>query len=503
MTILSADQIRQWDAYTIANEPIPSIDLMERASLKFTEWFTNKFTAQQPVHIFCGTGNNGGDGLAIGRLLLEQKYDVRLYAVRFSDKQSPDFNTNEKRLKKLKEIKNINNKEDFPVLHSQDLVIDAIFGSGLSRPITGFTGQLIDHINSSNATIISVDIASGLFCNTQSTSVHIIKPDHTVSFQTPKLSFMLPQNEVFTGNFTVVDIGLSPAFIRQTSTPYIYTDSSFINSIIKKRSKFSHKGTYGHTLLIGGSKGKVGAIQLCAKAALRTGLGLLTTYVPYCGFNIMQTTVPEAMCMTDPEFDLLSKAPVPLDKYQSVGIGPGIGTFMDTQQMMEDILENYDKPMVLDADALNILSQNKELLDQLPEGSILTPHPKEFERLLGDQTFEDDYERLELQIMFAKRYQVVVVLKGAHTSVATPLGRVYFNSTGNPGMATGGSGDVLTGVITALLSQGYAPGEAAILGVYLHGLAGDLAASEYGQEALIASDIINNIGKAYQHQHNS
>lgn len=499
MVILTAEQIRAWDTFTIENKPIPSIDLMENASLQFTDWFTKQFDASQKVKIFCGLGNNGGDGLAIARLLSERSYSsVEVYAVRFVDKSSKDFEENEKRLEEVLPVHNIEKEDDFPKISRSDVVIDAIFGSGLSRLVTGFTKELIRYINRSEATIVSVDIASGLFADKDTVEEEgIITPDYTYTFQVPKLAFMLPQNEEFTGEVVIGDIGLKKEYLTTIPSRYHYVDKAFIGSILKKRRKFSHKGTYGHALLIGGRKGQIGAVQLAAKAVLRAGVGLLTVYTPHCGYAIVQSTVPEAMCVSDMDYEIISEAPEGVSRYDSVGIGPGLGQRIDTQKAMVDIFNHYDHPMVLDADALNILAKRPGLLSKVPENSILTPHPKEFDRLLGEHTYTSHFDRLRLQVEFAQRYHLVVVLKGAHTSIATPIGNIYFNSTGNAGMATGGSGDALTGIITSLLAQGYAPGDAAILGVYLHGHSGDLAAQELGQEALIASDIINYLGKAY------
>lgn len=493
MKIFSAPQIRAIDNYTIKNEPITSIDLMERASKAFVSWFTNRFYNDYPIIVFAGLGNNGGDGLAVSRLLLAKQYHVTCYAVRFSDKTSDDFKINENRLEHLH---NILSEDDFPPISTNTIVIDAIFGSGLSRPISGFTAKLINHINQSNATIVSIDIASGLFCDSLNTDKYIIKPDYTVSFQFPKLSFLLPQNDQYVGEFEVVDIGLMPQVIAETSTPYEFVDWELIFRFIKRRPKYGHKGTFGHVLLIGGSYGKIGAAILAGKAALRTGSGLVSVHLPKCGYQIMQTAVPEIMCSIDQHETLISELPNDLLRYQSIGIGPGIGKSEATLNMFAKLIQDTKEALVIDADALNLLAENQHLLSLLPNYSILTPHPKEFERLAGKTT--NHYQRLEALQNFSKQFQLVVVLKGAHTAIATPDGKVYFNSTGNSGMGTAGSGDVLTGMITSLLGQGYDPIHAAIFGVFLHGLAGDYAKESVGEASLIASDIIQYIGMAYE-----
>ncbi|MGB0522100.1 MAG: NAD(P)H-hydrate dehydratase [Flammeovirgaceae bacterium] len=498
MKIFTAPQIRAIDAYTIAHEPIPSIDLMERASAAFVEWFVNTFTNHYSIKIFAGIGNNGGDGLAVGRILQEvHGYEVAVYVVRFSNNVSPDFARNEERLSKFH---NITNELDFPEITDQDIVIDAIFGSGLSRPIEGFTAKLIQKINESKAQVVSIDIASGLFCNALNTDQSIIKPAVTISFQFPKLSFLLPQNEAFVGDWQVVDIGLHPQIIADTPTPFEYVDEEFVYPLVQKRSKYAHKGTFGHVLIIAGSYGKIGAALLAGKAALRNGAGLVSVHLPKCGYEMMQTAVPEIMCSIDADPKYISELP-DLSKYKAIAIGPGIDKEDQTKKVLKLLIEEANSPLVLDADALNLLAENPVCLTQLPENSILTPHPKEFERLVGQTN--DHYERLEKLQAFSKQYQVIVVLKGAHTAIAVPEGKVFFNSTGNPGMATAGSGDVLTGMIAALLGQGYAAKDAAVLGVYLHGAAGDGARDEVGEVGVIASDIIAQIGNAYRMDANS
>lgn len=494
MKILSAAQTKALDAYTISNEPISSIDLMERASASFVEWFMLQFSRDQPILLFCGTGNNGGDGLAIGRMLHEKKYKVEVFVVSYSTNPSADFTTNYERLQPLLPINTIHSPADIPLLAENHLLIDAIFGSGLNRPAEGIAAAVIEVINKSKAIKVAVDIPSGLYVDTYSDSPHIVEADYTVSFQLPKLSFLLPQNFKYVGEWHLTEIGLHPEGIQQAQTNFYYIDEALINRLIKKRSKYDHKGSFGHALLIAGSYGKMGAAQLTVKACLTTGVGLLTCYVPRCGYEIMQISVPEAMTLTDPDEKVISEIPA-LEKFTTIGIGPGLGTEEATIKAMDTLLHEYQSPVVIDADGLNIVAKNKQLLNQLPAGSILTPHPKEFERLAGETA--NEYQRLEVLQKFAKEYQVVVVLKGAHSAIATPSGEVYFNSTGNPGMATGGTGDVLTGIITSLLAQKYTSEEAAIVGVYFHGLAGDYAAEDNGFNALTASHIISYLPQAF------
>ncbi|GAA4831372.1 NAD(P)H-hydrate dehydratase [Algivirga pacifica] len=502
MLLLSAEQIRAWDAYTIAQEPIASVDLMERAASCFVDWFTLRFypDQQRPIYIICGPGNNGGDGLVVSRLLLERGYQVFTYAVLFTPKKSEDFKVNEERLSKLKPLITITEEEDFPEIPSQGIVIDALLGTGINRPASGLCLSAVQWINDSQSTeVIAMDMPSGLFTDQALPEEAIaVRADYTVSFQAQKVAFMFAENAPYTGEVSILNIGLHPNYLEQVHTTYTYVTPDHIAPMYRRRKQYSHKGTYGHIMLVGGSKGKIGAIVLSSKASLRAGVGLLTSYVPYCGYNIFQTAVPEAMCITDPDFDCITEVPVVLNKFSSIGMGPGMGTQKESQEALKDFLTLYDNPMVLDADALNMMGKDPELLDKIPENSILTPHPKEFERLLGDKEYSNQFERLELQLAFSKRYNVIVVLKGAHTCITTPLGTVFFNSTGNPGMATAGSGDVLTGIITGLLGQGYAPVEAAVLGVYIHGLSADLAVEEVGVQAMIASDVVSYLGKAWK-----
>jgi NAD(P)H-hydrate epimerase len=495
MKILSAAETRQADAYTIENEPIASIDLMERAAISFTEIFTKCYDSSRTVKIFCGTGNNGGDGLAVARLLLKQKYQVETYLVNFNGQGSADFLINYERLRKKHKINILTEKEIFPRFDKEDVIIDAIFGSGLTRPVEGYYAQIISEINEKANHIVSIDIASGLFADSSSSKGAIIKPTLTISFQMPKLAFMIPENEAFVGRWEIADIGLDQDFINNTGSKHYLLTHTLVKNIILERKRFAHKGDFGKAIMLSGGLGKMGAAILGAKACMRTGAGLLTMQIPQCGYEIMQTSVPEAMVSIDIQKDFLTQYP-DLVPYNAIGIGPGIGTHPDTTKMIYKLLENYTKPLVIDADAINIIGKNRFLLEKLPEGSILTPHLKEFERIT--EPCQDHFERLELQQTFSKKYGVIIVLKGANSSISLPDGKIYFNSTGNPGMATGGSGDVLTGILTGLLAQNYKPTDVALLGTYLHGLAGDEAASRKGMESLIASDIIDGIPQAYK-----
>ena len=498
MKIFTSEQIREIDALTIQSEPISSIDLMERAAGQLYKWITAKFGRSEHIFVFAGPGNNGGDGLALARMLSENGYSVEVFYVKFTEKTTSDWELNRKRLGKSKitTFNNLTSIDQFPVLASDDIVVDAIFGSGLTRPVDGLAEQVIEQINLSDSIKISIDIPSGLFGEDNSSNNYnsIVKADFTLSFQFPKISFMFGDNAPYPGKWFVLPIGLDNNAIRKVNSPYSILRNDDIAPLLKKRNTFDHKGNFGHGLLISGSYGKMGAAILGATAALRTGIGLITCHVPSCGVSIIQSTLPEAMVKADKKENLISEVG-DIDAYNAIGMGPGVGTEQESQKALFNLLTHCKKPLVLDADALNILSLNKEWFSLLPAGTILTPHPKEFERLAGKSL--NGFQRLEKQIEFSGKYNCIVVLKGAHTSVTTPEGLVAFNSTGNPGMATGGSGDVLTGIMLSLLAQGYTPYNTAVLGVYLHGLAGDIAAGESCFESIIASDIINCIGKAF------
>ncbi|HET9276811.1 MAG TPA: NAD(P)H-hydrate dehydratase [Flavitalea sp.] len=499
MKLLSAEEIRLWDQYTIQNEPIKSIDLMERAAHQCLDWLDKNNYTHQHIHIFCGKGNNGGDGLAIARMLTDRKIPVSVHILEFGHKGTDDFQTNLARLHQYPGvvIRFIQTKENFPKLDADDLVVDALLGSGLNRGLDGVTAALVTHINDSRCAVISIDIPSGLFADRTSKDQIVIKADHTLSFQNYKLSFLMPENGVTIGDVHILDIGLHADFYQTLTSKYILTDDDTIRALYKPRNRFSHKGNFGHALIVAGGYGKIGAAILAARACLRSGAGLVTTHVPKCGYDIMQTALPEAMVMTDFNSSFITRIEDDVSKYDAIGIGPGIGTASETRAMMRTIFGQFKKPLVLDADALNIISAERELFRNIPQGSVLTPHPKEFERLFGKTA--DDFERMKLALAKAKELDCVILLKGHHTLIAAPNGTAFFNSTGNAGMATGGSGDVLTGIIASLLAQDYSSLNASILGTYIHGLSGDIAASQLSQEAMIAGDIIDHIPAAFLH----
>jgi len=498
MKIFRSDQIKEIDQFTIKNEPIASVELMERAAGQLFKWYTRNFDRSRRVIVFAGPGNNGGDGLALARMLTSNRYNVEVFYVMTSGKTSIDWDANYQRLEKESSVifNTIDDIEKFPVIDFDDVVVDAIFGTGLRQPAEGLAGLVIKRINQNDCRVVSIDIPSGLFGEDNSTNnpEAIINADYTLCFQFPRLSFMFAENDKYVGEWIVLPIGLDKNAIRNTETPYTFLENDFVKSLLRTRKKFDHKGNYGHGLLIAGSYGKMGAAIMGAKAALRTGIGLITCHIPACGNQIIQTALPEAMVQVDKEERIFSEVDN-AGPFNAIGIGPGIGTDPITQEALLKVLSIPDRLTVIDADAINILGMNKKWLPTLPYEAILTPHIKEFERIAGKTG--NSFQQLKKQVEFAGDYNCYVVLKGAFTSIATPEGKVFFNSTGNPGMATAGSGDVLTGMILSLLAQGYSPENAAIAGVYIHGLSGDIAAAKSGYESIIASDIIDNIGNAF------
>ncbi len=496
MKIFSAQQIYAADKFTIEKQGIDSNALMERAAAQIFEWMHARLQgANVKIHLFCGIGNNGGDGIALARHLLEHGYEIAVYVVNYSDKRSKDFLINLDRLKERKVWPEfLDSNCDFPEIGREDIVVDAIFGIGLNRKPDAWVVKLIAHINASMAFVLAVDIPSGLFMDRSPKDNNaIVKANFVLSFQAPKLPFFLPETGIYLNQWELLDIGLDGEFLMKEPTDFEFIGKPEVMPLYRPRLKFSHKGNYGHALILGGSYGKIGAVQLAAKACLAAGSGLVTAYVPECGYVPLQTGLPEVMVMTDDEEDRIRDIELDITP-TSVALGMGMGTHEDTVKAFVAFLKTNTAPLVLDADALNIISKNKDLLSQLPPNSVLTPHPKELQRLLGD--WKDDFEKLEKAKEFATEHKLVLVIKGAHTMTLYE-GKAYINSTGNPGMATAGSGDVLAGMICGLIAQGYPPLHAAIFGVYLHGLAGDLCVPELGYESLTASKLIGAIGKAY------
>ena len=495
MKIFSSEQIKNWDTCTIKEENISSELLMERAAAACYQWLiVNEFT-QQPILLFCGKGNNGGDGLALARMLIQNNIPVIIYILELGKTGSSDFQTNLQKLHQLtSDIHFIQSVFFFPVVEKDHLIIDALFGTGLNKSLDGIALQLVDHLNKSGASIISIDIPSGLFCD-KSTSGHLaIHATHTLSFQSIKLAFLFPENDINVGEFHILQIGLSRTYEQEEPAVYEMIDEAVIHAIIKPRNKFCHKGNFGHAAILAGSYGMMGAAVLAAKGCMNAGVGKLTCLIPSCGYEIMQSTIPEAMCKISGERFINEN--IDIFGYDAVGIGPGIGLQKGSAIVLHEIFLSANKQLVLDADALNVISGDRELLANIPRGTVITPHQKEYERLFG--TASNDFERLQNAIKNASQLNIYIVLKSHYTAIITPLGKVYFNNTGNPGMAKAGMGDVLTGMITGLIAQQYTLPEAAILAVYLHGLAGDIAGSKYSQQAMQASDLVVCIADAWK-----
>lgn len=495
MKLFSAEQIYAADKFTITKQKITSDELMERAAVQIFNWMHLRMQgAPVKIHLFCGIGNNGGDGIALARHLQEHGYNIAVHVVNYSEKRSKDFLINLDRLKDRKIWPNFIAADcEFPEIGVDDIIVDAIFGIGLNRPPDAWVVKLITHLHASKAFILSVDIPSGLYSDrVPEQKDAVVKANFVLSFQTPKLVFFLPETGIYIDQWEVLDIGLDREFLTKEKTAFELIGKNEVLPMYIPRSKFSHKGTHGHSLLIGGSYGKIGAVKLASIAALKIGSGLVTSYVPTCGYSVLQTSLPEAMVLTGGDtsitkidFDLTANA---------IGIGMGMGTEQETKKAFSDFLKTNKAPLVIDADGLNMLASKKALCELLPKQTVLTPHPRELERLVG--TWKDDFDKLEKTKAFSKKFDCIVIIKGAHT-ITVYHDEGFVNTTGNPGMATAGCGDVLSGIVTGLIAQGYESLQAAIFGVYLHGKSADLLIESTGYQSLIASDVVNGLGTAY------
>lgn len=493
LNLLTSEQIREADRYAIEHQPILSINLMERAALAFTEVFVRSYPDKgKAIAVYCGTGNNGGDGLAIARLLFQRGYKVDVKIARFSANSTKDFEGNLTKLiargikfdafRKISELKE----------EKAAIIIDALLGSGLNKPLKGEWLTLVEWLNSLGKPIVSVDIPTGFKAEGPVSQKDVtIKSDLTISFQRPKINFLLPESAFCVKEFEFADIGLDERFVQSVDTPYVLLTASDISGRLKKRKPFSHKGNFGHALIIAGATETMGAALLCTEACLNAGSGLTTACIPTEGLTALNIRIPEAMASLRYHNELSED--LTWDKYNALAIGPGLGTSALSRQVLKDALENFKLPMVIDADALNLLSSNIELTYLVPKGSIFTPHVKEFDRLFGQHV--SWWDRLVTGIKKAKELKSTIVLKNRYTIIFTPDGKCIFNPTGTPAMATAGMGDVLTGVITSFLAQGYKPEDAAILGVYLHGEAGYELESEEKSLVVPAGRLLARISK--------
>ncbi|WP_452222658.1 NAD(P)H-hydrate dehydratase [Lacinutrix chionoecetis] len=499
MKIFSKEQIYAGDKQTQERQKISSTDLMERAGIQIFNWLHMRMQgAQVPIHVFCGIGNNGGDGLVVARHLITHGYNVKVYIVNCSDKRSKDFLINYDRIKNItKEWPTLLScKEDFNELQidTKDIIIDAVFGIGLNRPVDPWVKDLFKFFKTTKAFTLSVDVPSGLHTDIAvDDDEGIVYAGYTLSFQTPKLIFFLPETVKYTQQWEVLDIGIDPEYLFSTQTEANLIGKNEVLPIYQPREKYSHKGTFGHSLIIGGSYGKIGAVTLASRSVLAAGAGKVTTYIPKCGYTVLQTALPEAMVITDANEEKITKIDYKIEP-TVVGIGVGLGTDAKTVTAVEAFLKANKTPLVIDADGLNIISKKKSLLKLLPELTVLTPHPKELERLIGK--WNDDFDKLKKTKAFAKKYKIIVVIKGANT-ITVFDNKLYVNATGNPGLATAGTGDVLTGIIIGLISQGYDALQASLFGVYLHGKSADILIEQLGYQSLLASDVIDGIALAY------
>ena len=499
MKIFTSAQIKELDKYTIENEPISSLNLMERAAQTMVRTITELWGSATPIVVFAGPGNNGGDGLAIARMLAEQGYQVSAYLFNISGSLSGECAANKKLLqenKRIQQFVEVTQEFDPPQLDANTLVIDGLFGSGLNKPLAGGFASLVKYINASKADVVSIDMPSGLMTedNAYNVSANIIRATLTLTLQQKKLAFLFVENQRYIGELQVLDIQLSKEGTEKIDAQYTMLEAEQARRLLQPRDPFAHKGQMGRALIIAGSYGMAGAAILATQACLRSGAGKVMIHTPKCNLSIMQMSVPEAIVQTDHDEAVFTEG-VATEDFQALAVGPGIGTSEQTSITLIAQLRRATCPVVADADALNILAHRHAWLQQLPKGIILTPHPKEMDRLEGQCI--DSHERLAKARELAERLQGYVILKGHYTAICMPDGHIVFNSTGNAGMATAGSGDVLTGIITGLLARGYDQRKACMLGVYLHGLAGDLAAEELGEESLIAGDLVRYLPKAF------
>jgi NAD(P)H-hydrate epimerase len=510
LKILQANQIREADAATMRDEPISSIDLMERAATACFDWIYEnqidlfpKESEQHAYEVVVGSGNNGGDGLVIARLLQEIGADVRIWWVKFGGNPSEDFATNLNRAKQHEvSIIEIESEKDIPEPRETAIFVDCIFGTGLSRPAEGLASDVIYLINESQNRVISIDLPSGMLCDgaTDISEWLTVKADYILTFQCPKPAFFLAENDEFIGELILIDIGLSPDYFDAVKVQMHLLTKEMTSTMLMKRGRFDHKGTFGHALQIAGSEGKRGAAILSVLGALRSGAGLVTLHTDDAGAELLHQLAVEAMASVQSDGEGHWSSMPALAPYNAVGVGPGLGTHTDTARQLKLLIQQAQTPLVIDADALNILADNPTWLAFLPKGSILTPHPGEFARLVDDKL--SHYENIQKQIEMSQRFGIYILLKGGRSTLSLPDGQVLINDSGNPGMASGGMGDVLTGILTGLLASGYNPMRAAALGMYIHGLAGDLALKKQSMESLLATDLVNHLGEAFNQLRN-
>ncbi len=488
LPLLTSAQAKATDAYTIAHEPVNAIDLMERAAEAFVKCFVNHYSDKEKrIAVYCGTGNNGGDGLAIARLLHQQHYqNITVKIARFSDKETDDFDTNLKRLKAV-EVVEIATDDELPT-ETADIILDGLLGTGLNKPLSGDYKKLVNYLNRLNKHVVAIDIPTGFFADGElSQDATVLKANLVITFQQPKINFLLPESAAYMDAFEVADIGIKPEYIVKQNSPYQLLQQADISAKLKPRTNFTHKGTYGHALIIAGEPETMGAAILCSSACAHTGAGLTTACIPESGLTALNAAWPEVMAIVRKD-----GYPPKIDpkKFTSVAIGPGLGKQNGSLKLLQTTFAEFDRPIVVDADGLNLMAEN-HLYRTIPVHSIITPHVKEFDRLFGEH--KNWWQRINTMMQKAREYQLYIVLKNRYTMIGTPDGQVYFNPTGNPAMASGGMGDVLTGVIVSLLAQDYTPQDACIIGTYIHGLAGDDLALPHKRSTVLAGDVAKHI----------
>jgi NAD(P)H-hydrate epimerase len=486
LKLLNSKQSQEADIFTILNEPIRSSDLMERAAKAFTKALIEKFIDRnKTILVFCGKGNNGGDGLAIARQLIDEGYqNIQIFIADFSDKSSEDFEFNLDRLiLKDADINSIKTAQEIEI-QEVDIIIDALLGTGLNKVISGEWQKLVEKINQLVGYKISVDIPTGMPSDGELFNDCIIKSDWTITFQRPKLNFLLPLSNPYIKEWKVVNIGLNEEFIQNTSSPYFWFWKADVQQYLKIRSPFEHKGLLGHALIIAGTEETMGAALLCTEACHRSGAGLTSVLIPKSGLSALNTRIPEAMYCDKETF-----VTADLEKYNVIAIGPGFGTSTAALSILKDVLNRFKRPIVIDADALNILAEHQDLLTLLPENSVLTPHMKEFDRLFG--THKGWWKRIATAFKKAVELKVYIVLKNRYTMIFTPEGLCFFNSSGSPAMASGGMGDALTGMIASFIAQNDMIEKAVQLAVFSHGYTGEQLAQK--MHVVPASHLIKQI----------
>jgi len=491
--ILTRAAVKRIDAATVESGTA-SIDLMENAARAFVDAFLRLYRGDK-ILVLCGPGNNGGDGLAVARLLADKSLDVDVYCLK-SDRYSEGFEINLSRLRERNtELRFIRDASELRSSGHANVIVDALYGTGLNKPLAEPAAGVVRWMNAQPAVRISIDVPSGMTEQPPAISETMVNADHVVAFQIYRAELLLPRDAYSPLSISVVDIGLDEDAVSREATTHFLIEASDVKKMLRERRLFDHKWTYGHALLVAGSRKALGAALLATGACLRSGCGLVTVHTVRSGATALNALHPEAMFSPDAHDEMITGVNVKT-KFTAVGIGCGVGRATETSTALVDVLAKSKVPCVIDADALNLLSEQHGWKALVPKGSVLTPHQKEFDRLAGDQP--NDYERMQRQIALAVEMNCVVVVKGAYTRVALPNGLCCFNSTGTPALATAGTGDVLTGLITGLVARGYTSEDAAVIGVYTHGLAGQLAEEKFGIECVKASDVIDALPLAFK-----